>query len=97
MAHLATMRLTEQRESAGAFPSLPQHLTGAVGPPLLVPSVAETAEAMEARLCADERVWQIDGVFSATRCADIVRALSAAGERRGWDRSRHGRWLCAVS
>ena len=39
----------------------------------------------------DERVWQLESVFTAEECVKIRTAVDRAAQRRGgWDRDRHG-------
>ena len=56
------------------------------------PPVPQTRAEFEAQLMADQRVVQIKGVLDAAECAAIMRAVEAAGERRGWTKLRHNRY-----
>lgn len=53
---------------------------------------ASTSQDMEHLMLADTRVWCVTSVFSARECDQILVAVQAAGERRGWDRLRHGQY-----
>ena len=71
-----------------AIERLREHQRASDGAAGLLTSAASQKES-EARLHADTRVWQIDGVFSPSECELVLRAAEAVGARRGWDRVRH--------